>query len=92
MPESPLPPVRVMDARQELMQLVPQQVGKWKRQLFRLPETRIDGFKPSSVLAEFRHGKLHVKVTVTQSDPKPTPVSSAVVERNDAVGTEKLYV
>ncbi len=77
---------------ERLKKLVPERVGKWK--LFGMgPEPmRVDGFQPSGVLAEFRHGKHRVKVRVGQIEPRPTPASSAVIENNSAVGSEKTYV
>jgi hypothetical protein len=92
MSESPPEPTSDWVTHERLKKLIPERVGKWKL-LGTGPEPmRIDGFQPSGVLAEFRRGKRRVKVSVHQIPPRPTPVSSAVVENNSVVGSEKTYV
>jgi hypothetical protein len=77
---------------ERLKKLIPERMGKWKL-LGTGPEPmRKDGFQPSGVLAEFRRGKQRVKVSATQNEPGPVPVSSAVIERNTVVGSERIYV
>jgi hypothetical protein len=91
MPDSPSEPTSDWATHDRLKKLVPERVGKWK--LFGTgPEPmRFDVFRPSGVLAEFRCGKDVVKVNAMQGDPRPVPVLSAPVERNDAVSRERAY-
>jgi hypothetical protein len=91
MSESPPEPTSDWATHERLKKLIPEWVGKWKLFGTGTEPMRFDGFQPSDVLAEFR-GKQRVKASVHQIPPKPTPVSSVVIENNTAVGSEKTYV
>jgi hypothetical protein len=91
MSESPQSPTSDWATHERLKQLVPERVGKWKLLGTGPEDRRIDGVRPSGVLAEFRHGKRIVKVRVGQRAFGPVPVLSAPVQQRDAAGSETAY-
>jgi hypothetical protein len=91
MPTRPASSAPELTLHERLMQLVPDMVGEWKRHTVNRARPRIDGGRPPTVLAEFRHGKFRAQVSVTQGAPGPVPVLSAPVEHHSVTGSEKAY-
>jgi hypothetical protein len=90
--ESPPSPTSDWATHERLKQLIPERVGKWKLFGTGPEDRRIDGVRPSGVLAEFRRGKHRVQVSVNQIAPRPAPAPFPPIERNSVESSEKLYL
>jgi hypothetical protein len=91
MTTSPASSAPALSTGERLMQLVPDQVGPWKRhKLTRAPRT-IDGTSPPTVEAEFRQANKRVQLSVTQMKAAPSAPPAAPVDRETASGREKAY-
>jgi hypothetical protein len=86
----PAPSVPALTTNERLMQLVPAQVGKWKRHKLAGARANVAGVKPPTVVAEFRRAEFRVQVSVTQTNAAPSPVTP--IERDTDEGSEKIYV
>lgn len=91
MTTSPASSAPALSTGERLMQLVPDQVGPWKRHKLTRAPRAIDGTSASTVEAEFRQGNRRVQVSVTQMKAPPSPPPVAPADRETASGRERSY-
>lgn len=91
MPSSPASSTPAPSVAERLMQLVPDQVGAWKRHKLSRAPRRIDGTSPPSAEAEFRQGRQRVQLNLTQLKSPPPAPPAAPVNQETASGRERAY-